>query len=45
MFADYTVLIGDSEEKIKRLVHEFERIHGRRKLKVNVNKIQIMKTR
>ena len=43
MFADDTVLIGDSEEKLERLVHEFERVCGRRKLKVNVTKSQIMK--
>ena len=29
MFADDTVLIGDSEEKLERLVHEFERVCGR----------------
>ena len=43
MFADDTVLIGDSEEKLERLVHEFERVCGRRKLKVNVTKSKTMK--
>ena len=43
MFADDTVLIGDSEEKLERLVHEFERVCGRRKLTVNVTKSKIMK--
>merc|ERR1711872_441017 len=43
MFADDTVLVGDSEEKLERLVHEFERVCGRRKLKVNVTKSKVMK--
>merc|ERR1711872_65064 len=38
-----TVLIGDSEEKLERLVHEFERVCGRRKSKENLTKSQIMK--
>ena len=37
------MLIGDSDEKLKRLVHEFERVCGRRKLKVNVSKSKTMK--
>ena len=44
MFADYTVLLGDSEEKLERLVQEFGRMCQRRKLSVNETKGKIMKT-
>ena len=43
MFADDTVLIGDSEEKLQELVNEFERVCKRRKLTVNVNKSKVMR--
>ena len=43
MFADDTVLVGDSEEKLERLVQEFGRVCQRRKLSVNVNKSKVMK--
>ena len=43
MFADDTVLLGDSEEKLERLVQEFGRVCQRRKLSVNETKSKIMK--
>ena len=43
MFADDTVLVGDSEEKLDRLVQEFGRVCQRRKLKVNESKSKIMR--
>ena len=43
MFADDTVLLGDSEEKLERLVQEFGRVCRRRKLSVNETKSKIMK--
>ena len=43
MFADDTVLVGDSEEKLQRLVKEFESVCKKRKLKVNVSKSKVMK--
>ena len=43
MFADDTVLVGDSEEKLERLVQEFGRVCQRRKLAVNVTKSKVMK--
>ena len=43
MFADDTVLLGDSEEKLERLVQEFGRVCQRRKLSVNETKSTIMK--
>ena len=44
MFADDTVLLGGSEEKLERLVQEFGRVCRRRKLSVNETKSKIMKT-
>ena len=44
MFADNMVLLGDSEEKLERLVHEFGSVCRRRKLSVNETKSKIMKT-
>ena len=35
MFADDTVLLGDSEEKLERLVQEFGSVCRRRKLSMN----------
>ena len=42
MFADDTVLVSDSEEKLERLVHEFGRVCHRWKLKVNEGKSKVM---
>ena len=42
MFADDTVLLGDSDEKLERLVQEFGRVCQRRKLSVNETKSKIM---
>ena len=42
MFADDTVLLGDSEEKLERLVQEFGKVCQRRKLPVNETKSKIM---
>ena len=38
LFADDTVVVADSEEKLCRLVSEFGRVCKRRKLQVNVRK-------
>ena len=43
MFAEDTVLVGDSREKLMRLVNEFESVCRRRKLRVNVDKSKVMK--
>ena len=43
MFADDTVLLGDSEEKLERLAQEFGNVCQRRKLLVNETKSKIMK--
>ncbi|MCP4269458.1 MAG: hypothetical protein GY777_28465 [Candidatus Brocadiaceae bacterium] len=43
LFADDTVLVADSEEKLRRLVTEFGRVCDRRKLRVNVGKSKVMK--
>ena len=43
MFADDTVLLSDSEEKLERLVQEFGRVCRRRRLSVNETKSKIMK--
>ena len=43
MFADDTVLVGDSEEKLQRLVSEFANVCWRRKLTVNVGKSKTMR--
>ena len=42
LFADDTVLMADSEEKLRRVVCEFGKVCNRRKLKVNVNKSKVM---
>ena len=42
-FADETVLVADSEEKLCRLVEEFGRVCERRNLRVNVGKSKVMK--
>ena len=43
MFADDTVLVGDSEEKLERLVQEFGRVCHRWKLAVNEGKSKVMR--
>ena len=43
MFADDTVLLGDSEEKLEKPVQEFGRVCQRKKLAVNETMSQIMK--
>ena len=43
MFADDTVLRGDDEKKLKRLVNEFGRVCKKRMLTVNVEKSKVMK--
>ena len=43
MFADDTVVLGGSEEKLERLVQEFGRVCQRRKLSVNETKGEVMK--
>ena len=41
LFADDTALVADSEEKLCRLVSEFDRVCERRKLRVNVGKSKV----
>ena len=41
LFADDTTLVADSEEKLCRLVSEFGRVSGGRKLRVNVGKSKV----
>ena len=43
MFADDSVLLGDSEEKLERLVQELGRVRQRRKLSMNETKCKVMK--
>ena len=43
MFADDTVLVGDSEEKLQVLVNEFGNVCRKWKLTVNVNKSKTMR--
>ena len=43
LFADDTVFVADSEEKLQRLVTEFGRVCERRKLRINVGKSKVMK--
>ncbi|XP_068229396.1 uncharacterized protein [Palaemon carinicauda] len=43
LFADDTVLITDSEEKLGRLVTEFERVCERRKLRFKVGKSNVIR--
>ena len=42
IFADDTLLVGDSEEKLDELVKEFGNVSNRRKLTVNVGKSKVM---
>ena len=43
IFADDTVLLGDSEKKLERLLLEFGRVCQRKKLSVSETKSKIMK--
>ena len=43
LFADDTALVADSEEKLCTLVNEFGRVCERRKLRVNVDKIKVIR--
>ena len=43
LFADDTVIVDDSEEKLSLLVSEFGRVCKRRKLRVNVGKSKVMR--
>ena len=43
LFADDTVIVADSEEKLCQLVNEFGRVCKRRKLRVNVGKSKVMR--
>ena len=43
LFADDTVVVADSEEKLCQLVSEFGRVCKRRKLRVNVGKSKVMR--
>ena len=43
LFADDTVFVADSEEKLQRLVTEFGRVCERRKLRINVGKSKVMR--
>ena len=42
LYADDTVLIGESKEELQRLLNEFDNVCERRKLKVNVGKSKVM---
>ena len=43
LFADYTALVADSDEKLYRLVSEFVEVCERRKSRVNVGKSKVMR--
>ena len=43
LFADDAALVADSEEKLCRLVSEFDRVCERRKLRVNARKSKVMR--
>ena len=43
LFADDTALMADSEEKLCRLVSEFDRVCERKRLRVNVGKSKVMR--
>ncbi len=42
LYADDTVLLADSERKLQRIVHEFDRVCSRRTLKVNAGTSKVM---
>ena len=43
LFSDHTALVADSEEKLCRLVSEFDRVCERRKFRVNVGKSKVIR--
>ena len=43
LFADDTVVVADSEKKLRQLVTEFGKVCERRKLRVNVGKSKVMR--
>ena len=43
LFADYTALEADSEEKLCKQMSEFGRVSERSKLRVNVGKSKVMR--
>ena len=43
LFADDTALVTDLDEKLCRLVSEFDRVRERRKLRVNVPKSKVIR--
>ena len=43
LFADYTALVADSEEKLCKLLSEFGRVCERRNLTVNVGKSKVIR--
>ena len=43
LFADDTVLMADAEEKLCQIVSEFGKVCERRKLRVNVDKSNVMR--
>jgi hypothetical protein len=43
LFTDNTALVTDSEEKLCRLVHEFDRVCNGRKPRVNVKRSEVMR--
>ena len=43
LFADYTALVADSEEKLCRLVSEFGRVCKRKKMRVNVGRSKVIR--
>ena len=43
LFAEDTALVADSEEKLCRLGSEFGRVCERKKLRVNVDKIKVIR--
>jgi len=45
MFADDTILVSDSEQKLQKLLKEFGSVCKRRKLAVNVGKSKVMRIR
>ena len=44
LFADDTALVADSEQKLCRLLIEFERVCGKTKLRGNVGKCKVMRS-
>ncbi len=42
LYADYTVLLAESEGMLQRIVDEFDRVCKRRKLKLNAGKSKVM---